>query len=138
MSIIRRRTSPEDFEQVVGGVVGGSSFDDKMRTMFTKLLMGVVSQSLAYCFGKYTEKDYHSRMEQGFSFIKDWQDNHADKLTVFVSRARRVRRFLNLDEDDLLRRVEKIMTGQGWVVTPAERAQILIDLREIKRLIFSD
>ena len=114
-----------------------SSFSASISRILTSWLSKVVEIWLDHCFRQYTEEYFHMKMDEKFNFIEDWKANHADKYATFISKARKMRHFFRIDENDIANRCEKLLTANGWTLYPHEKQMIIAQIVQLKKEIYT-
>jgi hypothetical protein len=125
----------KDFENIITGNQK-YSLSGSVTKIITEFMMAAVVPWFRSCLTKYSQQQFHNAMKNGFTFIGDWKTNHPEKYAEFLSKAKKIKFFLKIDEYDILRRVEIIMSKEGWVLYENEKAMILEDIRRLKMDIY--
>jgi hypothetical protein len=113
------------------------------KGMFKKQIHGIVDQFfniLVYYFGKYSEKEFHRRMDNryilidgktgrhiectGFDFIKDWKDFHKYKYAFFIKSVQAQKKWYVFSEDKIYDTIIKLFAEKGWNITDQEKLGI--------------
>src|SRR4051812_1032534 len=99
---------------------------DKFVKRFVKsIIHSFVVPWLASCLSKYSEQDFHTRMQdQTFDFINDWKTNHPDKYPNFIKKAQKLKHNIDFNEDEVTARIVSILNAQGWQVYEYERVKL--------------
>ena len=126
----------KEFENIVTGTQNNYTFRASITRILTEFMMSAVLPWFKYCLSHYTQEQFHQYMKNGFSFVSDWKANHPDKYSTFVSRAKKVKFFIKIDEYDILRRIDYIMAKEGWTLYENEKQTILNDIRALKKDIY--
>ena len=89
------------------------SLSGSVTKIITEFMMAAVVPWLMQCFDKYSERYFHDEMKRGFNFVEDWKTHHLEKYNEFMRRAKKIRFFIKIDEEDLVIRIEKILNKKG-------------------------
>lgn len=133
----RETPSSSDF---VKNALKSYDFTGGVRASVEKLMMQAVVPWIDNCFEKYDEYTFHTSMAQGFSFVRDWKENHSGgpgrdkKYLRFMYVARRMYDMfgITLNEEYILGQVTQLLDSRGWVLYEEEVSRMREDLLEIK------
>jgi hypothetical protein len=111
---------------------------DKFVKKFVKsVINSFVVPWLASCLQKYSEADFHLRMQDtSFDFINDWETNHPKKYSSFISKAQKLKHNIDFNEEEVTNRVVGILNAQGWTVYSYERAKLFNTVLRVKGEIY--
>lgn len=111
----------EENIELSDAVTPKSRFDHAVGQVVTSLLMQLIVPWIEYCFHKYSEREFHQRMTEGFDFIADWKENHPERYQLIIRPIRRVRNRIILNEDKILSVVLNELKKRNWSITEWEK-----------------
>lgn len=127
--------SEDDINNILTGYTKTNTYQSSISRMINKFMINTIAPWLSSCFNKYSEEYFHGKMSEGFNFVEDWKKNHPKRYNDFMSMARKplIKRFVKVDEFEILRRVETILEKKNWVLTEQEKRQILANIVQFKQ-----
>jgi hypothetical protein len=116
----------------------GHALDMFVRKVVSSMLSEFCIPWLVSCLEKYSEDDFHKRMnDQMFDFINDWQTNHHKKFKAFMIGARRMRHAYDFNSEIITARVVVVLTEHGWTIYENEYIRLYHTMQQLKNLIES-
>jgi hypothetical protein len=113
------------------------ALDRFVRKFVNTLVNSFVVPWLASCLAKYSEYDFHARMQDPqFDFIADWKTNHPDKYPAFIRKAQKLKHNIDFNENEITDRIVRILNEQGWTVYAFERDKLLSTVVRVKGEIY--
>lgn len=125
------------YNEVSGAVKSRHGYDAVVSHIVTSLLMQLFIPWIDYCFNKYPEQEFHTRMLNGFNFVQDMKENHIDRYNYILRAVRRVRKRIQLDEEKLLVVVVSECNKRGWTITDWEKQRFREDIVTLIQEIYS-
>lgn len=113
-----------------------SSFNASVGRILNEFLKIVIAGWVKSCFEKYSEEFFHQKMREQFNFIDDWKTNHPEKYNSFVKKARKLKYFFRIDENDIMNRVETLLIKNNWKLYPEEKEMIMSQIIQFKKEIY--
>ena len=128
-------------------------FSRSISSLIMHTLNQLVVPWMAKCLTRYSEYDFHYRLNPAFcvvhqrqhlepcrrfDFIEDWYENHASEYQMFIKATRKLRGYFEFDEQVVFNQLMHILqTGHHWAVYPHERQKIWENILQVKTAIYS-
>ena len=128
-------------------------FSKAVSSMIMHTLNQLVVPWMAKCLTRYSEYDFHYRLNpsfcvvhqrqhmqpcKNFDFIQDWYDNHAAEYSMFIKATRKIRGYFEFDENEVYKQLLRILQdGHHWSIYPHERQKIWENILQVKNTIYS-
>lgn len=129
----------KDLAKYLGEAVKKDShpLDLFVRKVVNNILLEFCIPWLTECLEKYTEQDFHDRMNDTlFDFVDDWKTNHAKWFRAFIFGARRLRHAYDWDSKAITERVVAVLTQrQGWTISENEYVRLFHTMEQLRLMI---
>jgi hypothetical protein len=130
------------------------------KSIFKKQIQGIVSQFfniLVYYFDKYSEREFHKRMDncyilliksrdgkepdrqvtlEGFDYLGDWAKFHKYKYAYFIKSVRALKDWFIFDEEKIYEILMRILETKGWKITDKEKQSIKYTVRRLYNVLY--
>lgn len=132
-----------------------SRFDQTMSVIVTSAIDGFAVPWIIKCLKKYTEGEFHYRLNGHFcsihdaahmsftnecipfSFIVDWHLNHKIGYEFFLKQLKLLKRWYEFDIDVIYRNLlQYLSVTWGWQILEHERRQIYKELGQIRNMVY--
>jgi hypothetical protein len=122
------------FKDSPGIITKNNRFTRTIRKVITNWMLAAVVPWLAYCLQKYSEQDFHTRMDDpSFDFLADWKTFHLQRYNTMLKIAKRWKGIYELDVNEVLDLIVKILNKEsGWTVYPWEKLKLLSTIMRVK------
>jgi hypothetical protein len=134
-----------------------SHFDRAMTGIVTTAIDGFAVPWIIKCLRKYTEAQFHYRLNghfcsihdaahleftnecMPFSFILDWHLNHKTSYGWFLTQLKLLKRWYEFDVDAVYRNlIEYLSVTWGWQILEHERRQIYKEICQVRNMVYYD
>ncbi len=134
-----------------------SHFDRAMTGIVTTAIDGFAVPWIIKCLRKYTEAQFHYRLNGHFcsihdaahlqftnqcipfSFIVDWHLNHKTSYSWFLRQLKFLKRWYDFDVDIIYRNLIEYLGGTwGWKLLEHERRQIYKEICQVRNMVYYD
>jgi len=89
-----------------------------------------------YLLRKYEEEDFHRKVDEDFDLIQDLYDNHYAEYMKQLSRARKVRRFINWNNERLCTAVVDALQKEGFTIREKDVDWLMRNIEALRREIY--
>src|SRR5687768_13085187 len=110
-------------EELFSAVKSESRYDSAVNAMYSQLVNGIVKW-LDVVFMKYTPQEFHYRMANGFDFFSDAMTNHSKQFKFYMGMARRLRKRIVLDQNNLYNTIIRMLERKGYNPIEFEKQKI--------------
>jgi len=116
----------------------GHALDIFVKKIVNSILVDMAIPWLVDCLEKYSEEDFHKKMNDPlFDFVDDWQTNHSKKFKAFIIGARRMRHAYDFNSQVITLRVSVILKDHGWTIRENEYIRLYATMEQLRGMIES-
>lgn len=89
-----------------------------------------------YLLRKYTEEDFHRKVDENFDLIKDLYDNHYFEYMKQLKRAKKLRKFINWNNERFCASVVEALQKEGFTIRKKDVDWLMRTIEALRREIY--
>ena len=101
-----------------------------ITSIISETLFDVIESIFVAYTTKYSNEDFHKKVDENFNLIKDLIVNHRDELAHGLAIFNKLKRFIVWDRDLAVTLIVEALINTGWTVRPKDiewiRRQVLL------------
>lgn len=113
-------------------------FREEVEELITEILEGEILPYVEnYLLRKYNEEDFHRKVDQNFDLVRDLYENHYDVYMKYLRRARKIRSFINWDNEKFCKIFVKVLEERGFTIREKDVQWLMRNIEALRREIYS-
>jgi len=90
-----------------------------------------------YLLRKYSEADFHRKVDENFDLVKDLYENHYDDYMKYLKKAKRIRRFIKWDNERFCSYVIEALKNEGLTIREKDVEWLMRNIEALRKEIYS-